>query len=289
MNAEQRFKKWIADNPGLTKSAIKKSDFFRSNYKTIAKNQKIAIEKFLNWQSEIAEKQWNRQYYKLSVQSSINDRLKEKRMKEWREFFKQNYRHSVNESIRVSFGSDFSYFVGSELNWNGYAKSCRYPKKEYHVHITIPNGHSIPKIEKTYFDGIPNWHCQKIRSIGNTAIYRVVILSEKKGFEKNFQWLFVAESKNFSYHAKTISKSIRGLKRKIKHNEKLYNLSLDTSITKSDYAKLTGACPAGINQFCNKHGLTGSSITIRELLPLLEQDKAYGLPKIKKMLSKEPV
>jgi hypothetical protein len=64
-------------------------------------------------------------------------------------------------------------------------------------------------------------------------------------------------------------------------------ITMDTVIDVSRYRAITGACLFGVNQWREQNGITSDTITVKELLPLLEKTNAYGLKKFKSLIVKQ--
>ena len=96
---------------------------------------------------------------------------------------------------------------------------------------------------------------------------------------------FVVDKDGFSAHAETLKEAIVELNFKIVA-EKLKNdpIHENTLITDNYYRSVTGACKLGIKQWREQNNITSEEITAKELLPILEKTKAYGLNRFKKLI-----
>jgi len=111
-------------------------------------------------------------------------------------------------------------------------------------------------------------------------IYKVKIVGQR---EESF---LVIDGK-FSAHGETLKKAKSDLEFKI-IAEKLKNepITKETKITIQYYHTVTGACETGIKNWMDKNGLSDKEeITAAELLPYLEKSNAYGLDKIKSLIT----
>ena len=156
------------------------------------------------------------------------------------------------------------------------------------------------KIGKTKFthkcvDGYP-FIIEQTKSSKGIKIYsgyNFISLSEKK---INKQKCFVASKDKFFAHGETIKKAVGDLQFKIVA-EKLKNepINKDTKFTVKYYRLLTGACDLGCRSWMEANKIAYSivdgetiekkPITAAELLPILEKTKAYGIEKVKQLIT----
>jgi hypothetical protein len=134
--------------------------------------------------------------------------------------------------------------------------------------------------------------CQELKPFLSYKIYKVKTGSFGRSFASwNFEDCYVASNGETHYHARSIKQAVKGLDRKILGiSKKLDNanqkINLDSKITRSKYQALTGACSEGIRQFLKENDLDNKkTITLRELLPILEDKKAFGLNKLQELLA----
>ena len=166
--------------------------------------------------------------------------------------------------------------------------------------VSLPNvqetgniyAHENCKIE------IPQTKGKKYRSIDNTlfivenkrkikgyVILKGYILQSIKngiGIEKH---CFVAQKDGFNAHGPTIKEAIKDLENKIL-SEKIKHepIFMDTMIDINYYHVVTGSCILGIKSWMQQNNITVDSISVRELLPILEKTNAYNLDKLKKLI-----
>jgi hypothetical protein len=78
-------------------------------------------------------------------------------------------------------------------------------------------------------------------------------------------------------HGKDMHDAVLSLRKKIKAIARKENqkITMDTSVTRTMYREITGACAEGVKDFCERYGLENKrSIKVRDLLPLLKGE--YG-------------
>ncbi len=128
--------------------------------------------------------------------------------------------------------------------------------------------------------------------------YNFVSMNKKK-IEKDV--CFVAEKEGFMAHGETIRKAVSDLQFKIVAEKlKKEPINKDTKFTVKYYRLLTGACDFGVRSWMTANGVPFDVVnrgnrseetverkpmTAKELLPLLEKSNAYGLDKIKQLIT----
>jgi ribosomal protein L31E len=270
-----------------------KSD--KIDYKSIWSTKKESIIEIKKINEEIRDIQHKRINYnfflKRNKENNLNYRFLKRKKDTFKAILENNLRFPENDhlnSFSIDFANDYTVKIDKELDWNFYARSCNKPANIYTINIEIPENWSKKNIEVSKFDGLKNVYCKKIRTINNINVYAVIYLKQKKGYDFSFEKSFVASNNKYSYHADSIKTAIIGLRKKIKRHIKKHFLTLEQEITKSMYHEITGACMSGINAFCDAHDLTDKkSIKVKDLIPLLEIKKSYGLTKIKESIISE--
>jgi hypothetical protein len=174
------------------------------------------------------------------------------------------------------------------LDWNGYSRRCKYPKKVWCLYLDIDFSKKYPKYKEN--DGWINLTCLSRKEIGSVTVEKVECCQKGRGNSLKIRKVFLATTKIentlYSYHAETVKKAIKGLERKIKiattpEKEKTY--THETEITRPEYARLTGACMFGIREFCKNHGLENvRKMKIKDILPMIEGE--FGADKLKKIV-----
>ena len=116
-------------------------------------------------------------------------------------------------------------------------------------------------------------------------IYNGYVLEgfENKSFKKRA--CYVATKDKFFAHGKSVKKAVTDLQFKL-IAEKLQKdpIKSDTVITVQYYRIVTGACELGCKNFIEQHKLK-DSYKAKELLPILEKYNAYGLERIKSLIT----
>ena len=107
---------------------------------------------------------------------------------------------------------------------------------------------------------------------------------------------FVAEKESFFAHGTTVKKAISDLQFKIVA-EKLKHqpIDKDTDLTVKYYRLLTGACDMGCRNWMKSNNIPfnivdgdtveTSPIKAKDLIPMLEKTNAFGIEKIKKLIT----
>ena len=107
---------------------------------------------------------------------------------------------------------------------------------------------------------------------------------------------FIAQKNSYTAHAKSIKKAIADLEFKI-ISEKLKNEPIEefTHFTVKYYRLLTGACDLGCQDFMKRNGIefkieNGETVEVepilaKDLIPILEKSNAYGIDKIKSLIT----
>jgi len=97
---------------------------------------------------------------------------------------------------------------------------------------------------------------------------------------------FVAKSKGFNAHGKTIKKAIEDVKFKIISDKlKKDPINKDTMVSINYYHHATGSCISGIESWKKQQGIEVDEIRADDLLIILESTNAYGLCKFKELIN----
>lgn len=267
---------------------IKRADYIPLGIKDRA----TAIKKYHRLNIEIRDKRTER--------SRINEPLPKKTRAFDR--YKTKIRYAVIHSLAfypASYDIDCEYAEVNKLEVKvtssriGYG---RWSSKHYTLHIKIPLRGCVrdSRDNLILFD-------VKYKKLGNGTIGRGTLLKKGRGFEdireekmyvyteryqdsRDYIWYTV------SAHGETIKAALRAYKRKMKTRCSVSEakLTLETVMTFKKYHRLTGACEAGTKAFCDKHGIEyDAKMKLRDLLPLLKADNAYGYDKILAKMKKE--
>ena len=116
-----------------------------------------------------------------------------------------------------------------------------------------------------------------VRKRGN--VYVVKKINATKEF-----YLVTDGDGNWS-HGDTLKKAKEDLVFKVL-SEKMKNepLSMESIVDVPRYRAITGACSTGVQMFRDAHGLTKDRYTVKELLPILEKNNAYGIQRFKQLI-----
>ena len=138
------------------------------------------------------------------------------------------------------------------------------------------------KLSYCFFDGI----LSKVSSVRKIKGYTI--------YQTSFE--FIAQKGDYTAHGRTIKKTISDLEFKIV-SEKLKNepIKQDTMFTVKYYRLLTGACDEGVQSWMRNNNIPfkivegetveESPIKANDLLPMLEESNAYGIEKIKSLIT----
>jgi hypothetical protein len=174
-------------------------------------------------------------------------------------------------------------FKGLTINGDLYLYLLTYEERELLRKNTtkLEEGYNKEK-GYCYFDGI----LSKVLSVTTKLGYTI--------YTTPFE--YIVQKGEYAAHAKTPKKGIEDVKFKIfVETLKNENIQKDTLITVKLYRLLTGACDNGVQQWLKTNNIPfkvvdnetieEKPITAEELLPLLEETKAYGLNKIKSLIN----
>ena len=297
MRTVDRVTKELAKGTCNSKKAISEMNVFADkSYKDLAPTKKDAIETIYFLNDEIEKIQMKREAKKNNfkdrhcswvITSTLSERFWGKWRKAWESKIHDITKHSVNGGIvvKISENDKFCYRVEEYLDWDGYSKRTKYPKKIYTHKYYIPWSARPWDIAKAHFDGLYNLRCTEKRNIGSITIYSVTYIKERKGYDKDLISAVVASNGTYHYHADSEKEAIAGLRKKLKRNQRRYDISLDSYLSKKKYHEITGACYQGIEAWCGKHGINPNArMKVREILPILEQERPYGADKILSIL-----
>ncbi len=176
--------------------------------------------------------------------------------------------------------------------------SGRWKSKYFTLTITIPRRGCVRDLS----DNIMLFDV-KYKPLGNGKIGKGTLFVKGRGYEsvrKEKVYVYIEryqDSRDYisytvSAHGKTIKEALRAYKRKMKtrYSVKEANLTLDTVMTFKKYHTITGACTAGTKAFCDKHGISyDAKMKLRDLLPILAKDNAYGYETILSKIKKDVV
>jgi protein tyrosine/serine phosphatase len=213
---------------------------------------------------------------------------------------------TINGSLDLSSltSADKDFLKGTTINGYLYLYSLTSADKDFLKGTTI-NGYlylssltsadedlirkNIKKLKKGYnksksycfFDGI---------------LSKVTSVSEKKGYTiYSITNGYVVQKKKYTSHGKSIKSAIQDLEFKIIFKKlKKEPIKADTLMTVQHYRLITGACDKGCRDWMMANNIEykivdgntveAKKIYAKDLLPMLEKSKAYGLEKFKSLI-----
>jgi len=204
-----------------------------------------------------------------------------------------NKQVKTNEGCNVLLTNDFYCDISENNDWNYYAKSYRYPK----IWKTTNFSFDYRKFKLNYrkyieIDGIVNSQIISKKNISGITLLKAKSIIRKKIWDElhgSIEWtevnMFIAISGELAYHSeKSLRDAVKGLKRKFnKIADKI--VREDTVMTVKKYKNITGACTSGIDNFLIKKGWDRKkTMLVKELLPILKNENAYGWETLEKAI-----
>lgn len=266
---------------------IKQTSNLNTNKCFFSKKSKTA--KYGVWQRDLETRLKSYKRWKLNnaFQETLNQ-------------FQANYRYDVapqiavitdielgchDEEFKNKMSSGELLFSQSEsLDWDYYAKSCKYPKKLVQNKFCFSKHYIENVVIKNldFLDGMLTLSAIKVECKANCDLYDAKWLTQSRGYNIDIKDGFIAVKDAVSFHGKTAKSAVAGLSRKIDNltlsdifNQGLDNPYLqqiidkcgDLEITKKD-AVLAGACVSGTRSWCYKVGIdydNRESCTVEEV------------------------
>jgi len=267
----------------------KKEEFLKYfDYKEYFKNLNETKDFLLIEKSEINEKRKERRERNYQFEKiDYSKKLIEKKETLFTELFETYNCYNNGQKISHAEIEGITKNVHENYDYNYYSKSYGHPKKWTSSTIIF----DVTKIklserELIKIDNIINIEILSKKKFSNITFLhtRSAKLNKHKKFDiVNY---YIVYDGSYAYHSeKSIKHAFAGYQRKIKTLViKETGLTLDTEITRTLYAKLTGACKAGIKEFCIKNGLENKKkMKLSELLPFIKNE--YGYEKIIALLN----
>lgn len=204
-------------------------------------------------------------------------------------FYPSNYSIACEYADVKELGVDVTSHTFGSRGWKS---------KYFTLNITIPRRGCVRDLS----DNIMLFDV-KYKQLGNGKIGKGTLFVKGRGYEtirKEKMYVYIEryqDSRDYifytvSAHGKTIKEALRAYKRKMKtrYSVQEANLTLDTVMTFKKYHTITGACSVGTKAFCDKHGISyDAKMKLRDLLPILAKDNAYGYETILAKIKKEGV
>jgi hypothetical protein len=260
---------------------------FCKNYKSqnlvnVSQKESLAFAK------TVMQKRAERKQIKDAEFETLRDRYNLSKVSILSELFLEKFKFlAITKNRTVFTASDEEFEL---LKRYKTAKSGKYLNSQsiYSVNFCLSDIDSVPR-KFLVIDGIINKKIySKTVKQGITLIDAEVFVQDGRDIEA--KRVKIAVRGNFAYHSEiSWGDAIEGLYKKIDKSVKKYfrlnNVTLDTKMTRRLYSEITGACSFGVNEFCKKYGLENTKeIAVRDLLPILESENAYGLQILKKAL-----
>jgi hypothetical protein len=214
---------------------------------------------------------------------------------------------TINGSLdlRSLTSADKDFLKGTTINGYLYLRSLTSADKDFLKGTTI-NGYidfsSLTSADKAILNKNVSQLKQGYNEQGGYCYFdgiltKVLAYSKKKGYGIYATPIgYIAQKDKYTAHANDIKKAIIDVEFKIVA-ERIKNepIKEDTLLTVKYYRTVTGACDSGCRQFMQANGLEydvvgnetveRNPIKARDLLPILEKNRAYGYDKIKSLIT----
>jgi hypothetical protein len=214
---------------------------------------------------------------------------------------------TINGSLDLSSltSADKDFLKGTTINGSLYLSSLTSADKDFLKGTTINGSLSLNSLTSADKDLVRRNVKQLQQGYNEQGGYcyfdgiltKVLAYSKKKGYGIYTTPIgYIAQKDKYTAHAKDIKKAIIDVEFKIVA-EKIKNepIQEDTLLTVKYYRTITGACDSGCRQFMQANGLEydvvdnetveRNPIKAKDLLPILEKNKAYGYDKIKSLIT----
>jgi hypothetical protein len=174
--------------------------------------------------------------------------------------------------LRSLTSADKDFLKGTTINGSLFLKSLTSADKDFlKANVKgLKEGYNA-RCGYCFFDGI----LSQVLSVHTRKEYTLY----KTPFE------FIAQKGKYTAHGKNIKKAIEDCEFKtIAEKLKKDPIKEDTVITIQYYRIITGACESGAKNFQQQHKLK-DSYKAKDLLPILENNDAYGVDKFKQLIT----
>lgn len=182
-----------------------------------------------------------------------------------------------------TYGGDVHFIHSDKIDFKTVKYVYEYGKKWNKYGFTLYVHCNLLKNRFLSIDGVP---CVYKKQHGNLIFVDVI---KKRGFSYSLQSAVVYTDGTNSSHGKNAHDAYKSYQKKLKilrEEGKIKNLTLDSEIDANDYHKITGACKFGINEFCEKNGISRKKkFTVKEVLDLTVGQ--YGHDKLKTLVNGE--
>lgn len=174
--------------------------------------------------------------------------------------------------IKVSFSQDINFPSVSVYKTNlcRYSSRRTYNKIKYNFNIVLPKNYLYNEPRIIVHSGQAFWYVSK-KIVKNCIAYKCITMNKTSFLPK---YKYIVNRNGIFYTGKT-------LKDAVKRAFSSATLTLNSKISRSKYALITGACKPGIEKFCYDHNLENAkTVTVRELLSIMNGTE-FGYEKFK--------
>jgi hypothetical protein len=281
----KRWVKFARANVNLTQTALKLKISESKSCKHIG-NKIQTFEKIINFQKLI------------KIQSYIQKRRKNDReivvysIARRLQYYQALKIYRLKAKIRAyvpTTSGDITIYFGKPnaehsevIDWGGYSKSYKYPKKTRDYHITVNKNWVNMDDELKRCGGLFTLYASANKNFYGYKVNRATWLTKSRGYTFDVQKGYIARHDGENFHAETLAKAIKGLENKIKavKIDNLKGFGLYRAIAKSkNYvtvatAKRAGMCLPGIKNYISIHPeLQKDKINIQAFCHVYLKDK----------------
>lgn len=239
---------------------------------------------------------WERRNERLAAVIELEGRPAEERHDKRVQRLVEAAIHASNNRVDASAGSVIGVFTSTdpravryvvelETVWDHYAKSCKYPGKEAHHHVTVPHRYlsRVYKPGLACVDGIVTLDAAPCalpsRLARECRVYDAQVVKPSRGLSVHVERIFIAlDAGGVAYHGKSVEAAVRGLRKKTsldiaktlarqmsddafvrRLKSAMANAELARGMVSVADARAVGACSYGIESWCNSTGLPFSA------------------------------
>jgi hypothetical protein len=258
------------------------------DYKKYFKNLNETKDFLLTEKSKINKKRMERQQRKYQFEKiDYSKKLIQIKEKLFENVFESYNCYNNGQSVKHVETDKIIKDISETYDYDYYSKSYGHPKKWTSSKINL----DVTKIKLAEKDLLKIDNIINIEILSKKKFNNIIFLhtrSAKFNKYKKFDIVkyYIVYDGSIAYHSeKSVKHAFAGYQRKMKKIAfEQTGLTLDTEITRSIYAKITGACKAGIEEFCIKNGLENKKkMKLSELLPFIKNE--YGYEKITALLN----
>lgn len=281
----KRWVKFARANTHLTQTALKLKISESKSCKNIG-NKIQTLEKIINFQALLniqAHIQQRRKSDRKIISISLDWRLKEYKALKLRRLKAQirAYVPTPSGDITIYFGKPNAEH-SEVIDWGGYSRSYKYPKKTRDYHITVNKTWLNMDDDLKKCGGLFTLYASSNKNFYGYKVNRVTWLTKSRGYTFDVQKGYIARHNGENFHGETLVKAIKGLEAKLKavKIDKLEGFGLYRAIAKSKKyitvatAKRAGMCLPGIENYISIHPeLQKDKINIQAFCHVYLKDK----------------